>query len=85
MPERDVLSIKEAARYLRVRASRVQALLTANELLGKNLGTHDRPAWRIHRTELLWFLTDFSKGPTPAEPTPRQTRRLPKLNSPAFL
>jgi hypothetical protein len=78
--ERDVLSIKEAARFLRVRVSRVSTLLATNQIIGKNLGTASRPQWRIHRSELVRFLTDF-RHPDPPEPR-RSTKRLQFLPKP---
>ena len=54
---RDVLTPREAARFLRIRDSRVYEMLKDGTLIGRNLGTREMPHWRILRSEIERFLT----------------------------
>ncbi|MHB8894157.1 MAG: helix-turn-helix domain-containing protein [Candidatus Geothermincolia bacterium] len=51
-PEQDVLTLDEAASYLRLHRRTVEAMLLKGALPGKKIGRQ----WRILKSELLAFL-----------------------------
>ena len=51
-PEQDVLTLDEAASYLRLHRRTVEAMLLKGTLPGKKIGRQ----WRILKSELLAFL-----------------------------
>lgn len=51
-PDHEILTLEEAAAYLRLHRRTVEAMLLRGELPGKKLGRQ----WRILKTELVEFL-----------------------------
>jgi excisionase family DNA binding protein len=65
-PETEVLTVPEAARYLRIHEQTVYSLLRTGRLAGRKVGR----AWRIHLETLEAYVKDSSAGkPSPRVPS----------------
>lgn len=52
-----VMTAKEASLYLRISRQKIYELLKSGQVIGRNMGTVEKPNWRIHRSALDAFLT----------------------------
>lgn len=66
--DRDILTVREAARALHVRTECIEHWIEFGGLEATNLGTTNSPRWRIMRDDLHAFLKSKSTQKVPSEP-----------------
>lgn len=71
MTNHDWMTPREAARYLRVRDSRISQWIRNGMLPAANVGSRARPSYRLHRNDLDALLRSFE---VPVSQPRRQNR-----------
>ena len=61
-----VMTAKEASLYLRISRQKIYELLKSGQVIGRNMGTAEKPNWRVHRSALDKFLTEPPQEDVPS-------------------
>jgi len=75
VPKQEWFSIKKAAIYADLSSDHVRRAVTSAMLPCSNMGTNDRPTYRVSRKDLEEWLEKRKAG---AIPSPRKKAELPK-------
>jgi len=83
-PQQEWLSISQAAQVVSLSGTHIRRAIVGGMLPASNVGTPDRPTYRIHRNDLNAWMEKRKHG---ALPTPRRKRKAeprPMPRSPHF-